>query len=315
MRFSVGVGAFLGGLFSVLILMLVFRAFDGDAVILFGTADGKSIDILSGIVLPLVSTFAGAAAGSFFTYKFQIKNQRVEQENRDVALIRQAFLALQSQLFDLGGLKKAIVIPLASQKLRFLDMPSVLGHTGVTDRVNQDVSQPLIRHNSVEVLQKVIMAEMSYFNVIAIHRSYEALSATYKQALRNGGVGLNDICSFKFKVSKVGGEVVAQLYVTGEGLIELLDSAIVDIAEVLDELSAFYTKHYKSAENRMLVSNPIESAEDVFEKTIPPFFCDLNEMMDASGYEPRYFDPATNDPKPLRRLAKSDWRDCGYKVR
>jgi len=314
MKFAVGVGAFIGGLLSVLVLVLVMRAFDQNAVLMFGNADGGSIDLLAGVILPLVSTFAGAAAGSFCTYLFQIRSQRVEQENLEVTLIRQVFLALQSQLFDLGGLKKAIVIPFSSDKLRFLNMPAVLGHTGVSDRINHDVSLPLIRRNNVETLQKVRMAEMCYLNVIAVHRSYNELSLSYKKILREGGINLNDVCSFRLKTAVAGGEAIAQMYVVGESLIDLMDSTISDISGVLDELSAFYTKNYKSAENRMLLSQPIASAEDIFQKTIPPFFRDLDEMMEASGYEPKYFDPAKNDPKPLRRLARSTWDAFDYKI-
>lgn len=313
MKFAVGIGAFIGGLLSVLVLVLVMRAFDHDAVLVFGTADGKSIDVLAGVILPLVSTFAGAAAGSFCTYLFQVKNQRVEQESQEVTLVRQVFLALESQLSDLGGLKKVMVLPHSKDKLRFLNMPSAIGYTGVSERVNHDISLPLIRYRRVETLQRVRLAEKGYLNVIAVHQSYNELSAAYKKALREGGVNLNDICTFRFKTALVGGEAIAQMYVVGESLVELMDSAISDISQVLAELSSFYTENYKNAEHRMIVSVPLDSADEIFAKSEPPYFSDLDEVMEASGYEPKYFDPATNDPRPSRRLAKLSWLSSDYK--
>jgi hypothetical protein len=312
MRIAIGIGAFIGGLLAVLILLLMFRAFDQDVALVLGAADGKNIDVLSAVILPLVSTFFGAAAGSYYTYKLQVVTKRAEQESNEVTLVRQVYLALESQLIDLGGLKRAIVIPFASETLRFLDMPVAIGHTGVSERINHDVSLPLIRYHSVDTLQKVRLAEKSYLNVVEIYKSYHELSASYKKALRDGGIHMNDICSLRFKASVAGGEAIAQMYVVGEALIEMLDSAIFDIDEVLDGLTEFYKNNYKSTENRMLRSQRIDSEDKVFIKSAPPYFADLNELMDACGYEPKYFDPLTNDPKPLRKLAQTNWERSEY---
>ena len=314
MKIAIWIGAFLGGLFSFLVLFLVFRAFDQDVAVILGSSDGEAIDLLSGVILPLISTFAGAGAGSYYTYRLQIRTRRNEQEEVEVNLMRQVYLALESQLFDLGGLKRAIVIPFASEKLRFLDMPVAVGHTGVSERVNHDISMSLIRYDAIDTLQKIRLAEKSYLNVIAIYDSYRELNALYKKNLRDGGIRMNDVCSLRYKASVAGGEAVAQMYVIGEALIEMLDSAILDISQVMNELTGFYKKNYKKSIKRMLGSLKIEAQEAIFIKTVPPFFVNLEEVMEACGYEPTYFDPETHDPKPIRKLARSNWNAYEYRV-
>lgn len=309
MKLAVLVGAFLGGLFSVLILILLIRAYDQDAVLVWGAIFEKKIDVWTAIILPLVSTFAGAAAGSYFTYRLQTKIKKAEEEYREVYLMRQTCLALEAQLEDLGGLKRSLISPFDKDLLRFLNMPAVVGHTGVSERINNDVSIPLIRLNRPDILQKARMAEKTYLNAISVHGSYQELSREYKRRLREGGINLNDISSFRYKTALVGAEIIAQMYTVGEALILAVDDGIKDILQVMDDLAECYGQNYKKSENKMIRTIPIES--DVFIRASAPWFKDLNEVMDASGHQPRFHDPFSGESRPIRQLARRNW-SCNY---
>lgn len=306
MKVGVLLGAFFGGLFSVLILVLLIRAFDQDAALIWGTIFEKKIDVWTVVILPLISTFAGAAAGSYFTYRLQAKIKNSEEEYREVYLMRQTCLALEAQLQDLGGLKKSLISPVAEDVLRFLNMPAVVGHTGVSERINNDVSIPLIRLNRPDILQKARMAEKTYLNAVSVHDSYQELSREYKKRLRDGGININDISSFRYKTALAGAEIIAQLYTIGEALILAVDDGLRDIVEVMDDLADCYEKNFKKSVNRMIRTVPIEA--DVFTPTPGPRFKSLEEVMEASGHQPKYHDPFSGEPRPIRKLALPNWR-------
>lgn len=313
MKISVFLGNAVGGLLSVLILILVFRAFDHDVEMVLGARDGQDFDLLAAVILPLLSTFFGAWAGSYYTYRLQVGTKAQEIIQREVYLLRHASLALQSQLQDLAGIKKAMVLPYKSDVFRALSMPVTVGSIGVTERVDQDVAIPLIKLSETDLLMRVQFAEKTYLNVIELQQSHHQLSRSYSEKLKAAGVDHFDVSSLAFKTKVVGGAMIAQIYVTGEALIEALDGGIEDVLSALAGLSRVYEEKYSSGKHGFLTVTPFKSSMEVFAKVPPPFIKDVKSLMEMAGYFPKRHDLKTGEAIPIARLAKINWHSPFYK--
>lgn len=313
MKVSIFLGSAIGGLLSVLILVLVFRAFDHDIDLVWGGGGGQDLDLLTAIVLPLLSTFFGAMAGSYYTYRLQVRTKAQEVIQHEVYLLRHASLALQAQLQDLAGIKKAMVLPYKNDPFRALSMPVTVGTSGVAERINQDVAIPLIRLNETDLLMRVQFAEKTYLNIIEFQQSHHQLAREYSEKLKSGGVDQFDVSSLAFKTKIVGGAMIAQIYVTGEALINALDGGLEDILVALTGLSRVYEENYKSGKYGFLTVKPIKSSAEVFAKVPPPFIKDVKSLMEFANYYPKYFDPKSDDVIPITRLAKVNWKSTFYK--
>ncbi|OHW40834.1 hypothetical protein [Pseudomonas sp. 06C 126] len=313
MKVSIFLGSAVGGLLSVLILVLVFRAFDHDIDLVLGGSGGQELDLLTTVVLPLLSTFFGAMAGSYYTYRLQVRTKAQEEIQREVYLLRHASLALQSQLNDLAGIKRAMVLPYQDDALRSLSMPVTIGSLGVLERIDQDVAIPLIRLNEADLLLRVQFAEKTYLNTLELQQSHHRLSKEYSQRLSDGGVDQFDISSLSFKTKIVGGAMIAQLYTTGEGLIGALDDGLEDLLAALDGLARVYKEKYSSGKYGFLSVVPFASSVDIFAKVPPPKIKDVKSLMELAGYYSKYYDPASDEVVPIARLAKTDWRSPFYK--
>lgn len=314
MKVSIFLGSAIGGLLSVLVLVLAFRAFDHDIDLVFGGSGGKDLDVLTAVVLPLLSTFSGALAGSYYTYRLQVRTKGQEAIQREVYLLRHASLALQSQLNDLAGIKKVMVLPYRNDPLRALSLPITIGSVGVTERVDQDVAIPLIKLNEADLLLRVQFAEKTYLNTLELQQSYHQLSKEYSEKLKSNGVDQFDVSSLIFKTKIVGGAMIAQLYVTGEGLIDAVDGGIEDIMAALDGLSRVYKENYSSEQFQFLTVVPFESSAKIFAKVPPPEIKDVKSLMELAGYYPKYYEPGSDEVIPIARLAKINWRSPFYKA-
>lgn len=313
MKVSIFLGSAVGGLLSVLILVLVFQAFDHDIDLVLGGGSGQKLDVLAAVILPLLSTFFGAWAGSYYTYMLQVRTKAQEDIKHEVYLLRHASLALQSQLQDLAGIKKTMVLPYKNDLLRALSMPVTVGFVGVAERINQDVAIPLIKLRETELLMRVQFAEKTYLNIIELQQSHHQLSRSYDEKLKSAGVDHFDVSSLAFKTKIVGGATIAQIYVTGEALIDALDGGLEDMLAALKGLSRVYDEKYSSGKHGFLTVTPFKSSAEVFAKVPPPVIRDVKQLMELAGYFPKYYDPETDDEIPISRLAKVDWKSPFYK--
>lgn len=313
MKVSIFLGSAVGGLLSALILVLIFRAFDHDLDLVLGGGTGQNLDLLSAVILPLLSTFFGAWAGSYYTYRLQVRTKAQEAIQHEVYLLRHASLALQAQLQDLAGIKKTMVLPYKNDAFRALSMPVTVGTNGVAERINQDVAIPLIRLNEAELLMRVQFAEKTYLNVLELQQSHHQLARSYSEKLKAGGVDNFDVSSLAFKTKIVGGAMIAQIYVTGEALINALDGGVEDALAALKGLSRVYDENYKSGQYGFLSVVPFESSAEVFAKVPPPVIKSVKSLMEVAEYFPKYYDPKTDEVIPIARLARSNWRSTFYK--
>ncbi|NWC97361.1 hypothetical protein HX869_01355 [Pseudomonas sp. P7779] len=314
MKVSIFLGSAIGGLLSVLILVLAFRAFDHDIDVVFGGGGAQDVDLLTAVVLPLLSTFFGAMAGSYYTYRLQVRTKGHEAVQREIYLLRQASLALQSQLNDLAGIKKVMVLPYRNDSLRALSLPITIGSVGVTERVDQDVAIPLIKLNEADLLLRVQFSEKTYLNTLELQQSYHRLSKEYSEKLKSEGIDQFDVSSLTFKTKIVGGAMIAQLYVTGEALIDALDGGIEDIMTALNGLSRVYKENYSSGQFQFISVVPFESSAEVFAKVPQPIIKDVKSLMELARYYPKYYDPGSDEVIPIARLAKPNWRSPFYKA-
>lgn len=315
LKIGIFFGSAIGGVLSVLILVLVFRAFDHDIDLVLGDSDGKKLDVLAAVILPLLSTFFGAWAGSYYTYRLQIRTKANEAIQREVYLLRHASLALQSQLNDLAGIKKCMVLPYKNEMLRALSMPITIGFVGVAERVDQDVAIPLIKLNELDLLTRVQFSEKTYLNILELQQVYHRLSKDYTEKLKAGGVDQFDVSSLAFKTKIVGGAMIAQLYVIGEELIGALDGGLEDVMVALNGLSRVYKEKYSEGQHGFLTVLPFESSAEIFAKVPAPIIKDVNSLMEIAGYYAKYYDPKSDEIVPIARLAKINWRSPFYKAR
>ncbi|MNV24083.1 hypothetical protein D3C71_1151300 [compost metagenome] len=308
-RSLIFLGAFTGSVCAVLWLMLVVNAFGKDSGLAFGMV-GKELDFTKDILLPLISTFFGAAAGSWYSYRFQLKTKEDESLDKEIALIRQVFLTLQSQFEELSLLKKMVVLVCEDNPIRFLTMPRIIGNFEVTERIDHSVSGPLIRLDKTEALMRVRSAEKSYLNIISIYSVYRGLKERYFDKLKEAGVGEMDMCSLKFKTKIVGTSTMVELYGVGESFVLGLDHALEDFVVALNMLTEILAENYSSKKYRPLILEVTNL--DILKKVCPPKILSIDQLMENVGHLPKYVDESSGDIFPIITIAKHDWQPCNY---
>lgn len=313
-RITVFLATATGGLLSVFLILFLYLSFKVDIDLLLGAKDGKTISFLSDIFLPLFSTFVGAALGSFFTYKLQAREKSSDFTAKEVYLLQQTFLALEAQLNDLCSIKKAMIYPYRKNKLRFLSLPITLGLSGVSERIDAEVSKPLIRLRESELLTRVRLAEKSYLNAIVMKSEYEALAREYVTALKANGVDQLDVTSLQRKTKAVGGALIAQLYEIGEGFISIVDDTIIEMLQAMAKLSEAYAKAFDPRVHRNLKLEVSAEDRGLFELVPTPYFKSLSQLMENSGYMPNFHDPRDDETYSITRLARPNWTST-FRVR
>lgn len=307
MKLQTWISAVIGGAFAALILHLLFLSFQADILLLFGIDKTSGVSVLSDIVMPLVSTFIGAAAGAVLVYIFQMTIQRNTQEAHDLETLHQGMLALEAQLSDLSTLKRAVVLPVKDRKLRFLEMPGLIGG-GIEARLPADFALPLIRLKADELIMRCRLAERQYSNAIAVRNSFDGLREEYLTRLRSAGIGQMDVTSLRKKFKVAGAEILSQLYTTAEASIELIDSAIEEVSVAVDQLGELIVDNYPKKKYTRLKLTTLAGAAEVLQATPPPSIGNLKELYELAGYYPQVHDPETDDVYSLFPLARSDWQ-------
>lgn len=301
----------LGGALVTLILYLVFLSFQVDVAFLFGFDNSSEVSFLSDLVMPLVSTFVGAAVGALLVYFFQLAVQRKIQISNEVEIFNKGILALESQLSDLASLKRMMILPVEDKLLRFMEMPGTAGGS-VEERLPADISLPLIRLKATDLVMRCRMAERQYFNVIALRKDFEAARVVYLDRLSSGGVAHLDVSSLNKKFSLAGAEVIAQLYVFAEGFITQLDGALEDLRVAIDKLSDLFSDAYPKGEYIGVKLEIISQSEYIFSKTAPPKIGGVGELFELAGYFRKIHDPVDDEVYSITRLARRNWSVAAY---
>lgn len=312
MKKYIFLGAFVGGLLSALILILLYASFKLGVGWYFLSADEKSVGLLADVILPLASTFFGAAAGSYFSYKLQLVTKKEDEVEKEVYMIRKAFLAIEAQLNDLATIKKSVIYPYRNRPLRFIEMPVTVGYSGIIASLDQDIAVPLARLKEAEALNRARFAERYYLNCVAIQNAYEEEIIRYTDKLLAGGVNHLDISSLTKKTRIAGGGTIAQLYSIGEEFIRAVDDAVVDLREVLEIFSSLYNRHYSALKGPGLKIDVAEDSDFIFEKSPPPKISSLAELLELAKYTPKYHDPKSDDSYPVVKLGTRTWKPASY---
>lgn len=310
MLYGVVVGILVGTLIGLTIPLLFFT-FQSEVNYFLGFEPDTKISFASDVLLPLVSTLVGAAAGSLVAYKLQMVTADRSREAADVENINAALLALEAQLSDLASLKKVMVKPYENDPFRFLNIPIAMGARAKVTYPD-GLAETLMRYKQGELIMRMRMAERLYENVSVLSGNYEKYREIYLSKLRAAGVGQLDISTFKKKLNAAGAETIGQLYIVAEGFIEQLDDCLIDTKICLDELLSVFVDNFPVGKHRSIRIELIKEADDVLKKCPPPIFSEPKDIFERAGYQRVWHDPVDDEKYSIVRLAKKNWWPTAY---
>ena len=240
--------------------------------------------LLKDIVGPVAAGFGGAVSGALVSYKYQQDTERKASAKAKVRNYNKAVAILASKLNDVGSLKRIFVLPFQNDAVRFIRMPVVSGRYTTPGSAVELLEEILIEHGLHKLYTDIGIVEALYFSVhdsvgsrdriIEKHRDRaDEVSHRYGRRLT-----LRDVAEIH------GVPSLVRLYVYTEDIISLIDECIASISSVMKRLNEECASRVKDAGGKLVRYEDIEN-EEVFKKTVPPYFKTADELVAAIGLE------------------------------
>jgi hypothetical protein len=277
------VGSIVGAATAVIILII----FQQDVADLFGvsSASSSNLSILKDLITPLAASFGGAIAGALTAFKLQNDKESVKREEDEVAALNNSLLALESQLNDLGAIKRQTILNVAQKPIRFLEIRPVTNTEHVTERIDLRMVPGLARLKEAELIQECRLAESRYINVINTLKMRDSIILHIHNSMATAGINTFDSTSLTKTYEILGPNDLAIAYEVTEEYIRILDEALVSVKNAMLKISSIFEKHYKEKGYGSLKIEFPPETEELFRETPPPLIKNVKDLLEKAGHK------------------------------
>lgn len=270
---------------SLFIVLLIAFQVNVGSLFGFGGIKPATISLLKDLITPISASFVGAGGGALLAFYFQNKKEERKLKEDEITAINITLLALQAQLNDVAMIKKLTILPVNKSPMRFLEIQQMVGVYHVSDRINMSFSSPLINLKKASLVQKTMVAEKRYLNVINLQKQRDAIKAQITAATQAAGINIFDKFNLNDLYSIIGPNGLAMIYNITENYISMLDDSIISLYEVLQELSEVMSVHYCDVEAGKLKLTLLDEEVELIEKTPQPIIVDEKDLLTQAGHK------------------------------
>jgi hypothetical protein len=277
--FRYGVGAFVGFVFTFFSVLVYFAFGDGTVT----PVSKNHYKIFKDFISPVVSGFAGAAAGAICAYAFSV----IQQARRDLEQAAEVYVSLMYAVTamhgDVSAIIRDVVKPSENEKARFLIIP----HLGYSLRsydidIDKRAFGLFVKLRAVEANSKLFFAVNSYKSLAHQINARRDLMNEYTSKKDNGLGKVSRNSNLHEIASIVGDGLVFNAYEASEGLIRTLEKTRASLMELIDYLKVVGVLYFKGKGVSVFIPE-FNSAPLVI---APPGISALEELKLMLGVQP-----------------------------